>query len=226
MSLPAVFESYCAGQGTMDGKSFAKLCKDTKLLDKKFTATDVGAWRGSGEGDAGKTPGAHTPPELPDLLFAKCKTKSERRITLDQVRPLVETQFGKCAWNTQLNPPTRTSRQFRTALAEIAKKKGVDPSAVEEQVAVSGGPILTGTQADAVKWHDDKSTYTGVYAKGGPTNVDKVPRPLLPLPVRIRLACAHPPPQNLPVKTPVQDKVADLSQLANRGEADVRGRNL
>ena len=23
-----------------------------------------------------------------------------------------------------------------------------------------------------MKFHDDKSTYTGVYAKGGPTNVD------------------------------------------------------
>lgn len=31
----------------------------------------------------------------------------------------------------------------------------------------------TGTVADAVKFHDDKSLYTGVYAAGGPTNVDK-----------------------------------------------------
>ena len=41
----------------MDGKSWAKLCKDTKLIDKKMTATDV------------------------DLIFAKSKDKSERRIT-------------------------------------------------------------------------------------------------------------------------------------------------
>lgn len=43
----------------MDGKSFAKMCKDTKLIDKKMTATDV------------------------DLIFAKSKTKADRRITFD-----------------------------------------------------------------------------------------------------------------------------------------------
>jgi len=41
----------------MEGKSFAKFAKDCHLLDKKFTATDV------------------------DLVFAKSKQKTERRIT-------------------------------------------------------------------------------------------------------------------------------------------------
>ena len=58
--LQEVFTSYCGTEKTLDGKSFAKLCKDTKLLDKKFTATDV------------------------DLLFAKVKDKSARRITFAQ----------------------------------------------------------------------------------------------------------------------------------------------
>ena len=40
----------------MDGKTFAKFAKDTKLLDKKLTTTDV------------------------DLAFAKVKEKSERKI--------------------------------------------------------------------------------------------------------------------------------------------------
>ena len=57
--LRQVFADYCAGQGTMDGKSFAKMCKDTKLIDKKMTATDV------------------------DLIFAKSKAKTDRRITFD-----------------------------------------------------------------------------------------------------------------------------------------------
>jgi len=43
----------------MDGKSFAKFTKDCKIIDKKFSATDV------------------------DLLFAKVKKGSERRITFD-----------------------------------------------------------------------------------------------------------------------------------------------
>ena len=36
----------------------------------------------------------------------------------------------------------------------------------------AGGPTFSGTKADAVKYHDDKSQYTGVYAKGGPSTVD------------------------------------------------------
>jgi len=44
----------------MDGKGFAKLAKDTKLLDKKLTATDV------------------------DLAFSKVKERTARRITFEQ----------------------------------------------------------------------------------------------------------------------------------------------
>lgn len=40
-------------------------------------------------------------------------------------------------------------------------------------ICAVGGPIFTGTKAEKVKWHDDKASYTGVYANGGPTNVDK-----------------------------------------------------
>jgi len=35
-----------------------------------------------------------------------------------------------------------------------------------------GGPVFTGTKAEAVKYHDDKNLYTGVYAQGGPSTVD------------------------------------------------------
>jgi p25-alpha len=38
----------------------------------------------------------------------------------------------------------------------------------------AGGPKTEGTKCDEVRLHDDKTTYTGVYAKGGPTNVDGV----------------------------------------------------
>ena len=41
----------------MDGKTFAKMAKDCKILDKKLTATDI------------------------DLIFAKVKDKTARRIT-------------------------------------------------------------------------------------------------------------------------------------------------
>lgn len=35
------------------------------------------------------------------------------------------------------------------------------------------GPILYGTKPDEVRFHDDKSTYTGVHKMGGPTTVDE-----------------------------------------------------
>ena len=44
----------------MDGKTWAKVAKDCKLIDKKLTTTDV------------------------DLIFAKSKDKAERRINLAQ----------------------------------------------------------------------------------------------------------------------------------------------
>ena len=44
----------------MDGRTFAKLAKDTKLLDKKLSITDV------------------------DLIFASVKQKAERRISYAQ----------------------------------------------------------------------------------------------------------------------------------------------
>lgn len=107
----------------MEGKSFAKIAKDCKLLDKKLTATDV------------------------DLIFAKVKDKAERRITF---------------------------AQFQKGLELFAEKKGVSPDDVIGAVLGTGGPQFAGTQADHVKFHDDKSLYTGVYAQGGPTNVDSI----------------------------------------------------
>jgi hypothetical protein len=81
-----------------------------------------------------------------DLVFTKVKDKTSKVISFEQ---------------------------FKEALKQIATKKGSDFEAVSAQVISSGGPTFTGTKADYVKFHDDKSLYTGVYAKGGPTNVDK-----------------------------------------------------
>ena len=68
-----------------------------------------------------------------------------------------------------------TFDSFLTALDACAARKGVPPETVLGLVAAlsASGPSNSGTQAQANKFHDDKSLYTGVYAKGGPT---KVPR--------------------------------------------------
>jgi len=57
-------------------------------------------------------------------------------------------------------------------VALCAEKKGVDAGALTSAILEHGGPKFSGTKADNVKFHDDKSLYTGVYAQGGPTNVD------------------------------------------------------
>ncbi|CAK0864433.1 unnamed protein product [Prorocentrum cordatum] len=106
----------------MDGKTFIKLCKDCKLVDKKLTATDV------------------------DLIFAKVAPKGQRRISFEQ---------------------------FGTALEHLATKKGTSPEDVKSSITQSSGPTLSGTQADAVRFHDDKSTYTGTHVNGGPDRVAK-----------------------------------------------------
>ena len=37
-----------------------------------------------------------------------------------------------------------------------------------EQILLCTGPIYSGTKVSKVRLHDDKSTYTGVYSRGGP----------------------------------------------------------
>ena len=39
--LMRVFLDYCGGRTTMDGRTFVKLARDTKLLNKQLTDRDV-----------------------------------------------------------------------------------------------------------------------------------------------------------------------------------------
>lgn len=81
-----------------------------------------------------------------DMIFTKIKAKGARKIT--------------CA-------------EFRSqGIPEIAKKLNKTSEEVENMI-MSSAPQANATKADAVKFHDDKSQYTGVYKAGGPTNVDR-----------------------------------------------------
>jgi len=145
--IQTIFRAFTNGSPDMDGRQFAKLAKDCKLIDKKLTATDV------------------------DLIFAKIKDKAARKINF---------------------------AQFDNGLDHFAHKKGMTKNDIIGQIESTGGPTFQGTKADYVKFHDDKSTYTGVYAKGGPTNVDIGRGPM----------------------------ISDISQLCDRTSADVRGRKI
>ncbi|AAZ10865.1 p25-alpha, putative [Trypanosoma equiperdum] len=81
-----------------------------------------------------------------DLLFNKIKAKGARKITF--------TEF-----NTR-------------ALPDIATKLKMTPEQVAE-ILTKASPASNSTKAEAVKFHDDKNLYTGVYKAGGPTNVDR-----------------------------------------------------
>lgn len=142
-SLEEVFMGFTAGAPEMDGKTFAKMSKDTKILDKKLTATDI------------------------DLIFAKVKDKTARKINYSQ---------------------------FSKGIAECAAKKGISYEDLSGKICAVGGPVFTGTKTDNVKYHDDKSLYTGVYAQGGPSTVDAG-----------------------------KGNISDISQLCDRTDANVRG---
>jgi len=146
-NIESIFRAFAGGSHELDGRQFAKLAKDCKLLDKKLTATDV------------------------DLTFAKVKDKAARKIVFSQ---------------------------FENALDHFASKKGISKGDVIKQIESSGGPTFQGTKAAYNKFHDDKSLYTGVYANGGPTNVDIGRGPM----------------------------ISDISQLCDRTSADIRGRKI
>ena len=65
-----------------------------------------------------------------------------------------------------------TFDQFKKTLELAAQKKGMIQEQLEQQIISHGDATYKGTKADYVKFHDDKTTYTGVYARGGPTTVD------------------------------------------------------
>ena len=106
----------------MDNAKFNKFCKDTKVIDRKFTSTDA------------------------DLIFSSTKGKGERKISY--------------------------SVFAGAALDAVAKRKGVSKDTLLSQIVSTRGPTSSGTHAENVALHDDKSAYTGVYSKGGPTNTD------------------------------------------------------
>ena len=115
--LKAMFNAFCTfgggAPGAMDNVKWIKCVRDSGLLSpSSFSQTEA------------------------DLVFARVKTKGERKISY---------------------------LEFRWACALCAETSGATYDAVVETV-LSGGPISTGTRAEYNKFHDDQSTYTGAYA--------------------------------------------------------------
>lgn len=80
-----------------------------------------------------------------DLIFAKVKQKGAKTIN---------------------------AAEFEQAIQLIAEKKKMGFQELVAQLSQAGGPVYTGTKAEANRFHDDKSLYTGVHANGGPSTKD------------------------------------------------------
>mmetsp|Transcript_13794 Transcript_13794/g.24016 ORF Transcript_13794/g.24016 Transcript_13794/m.24016 type:complete len:508 (+) Transcript_13794:54-1577(+) len=72
-----------------------------------------------------------------DIIFAKVVPKGKRRMDFEM---------------------------FKNACRHISKKRECTTGHLQKIIAESDGPHLHGTQADAVRFHDDKSLYTGSHS--------------------------------------------------------------
>jgi hypothetical protein len=81
----------------------------------------------------------------------------------------IDVIFAKYAKQRRLDFGT-----FQDALVEVSLKKNVDGETLVENLLnrTREGPSIKGTAASPSRFHDDKSTYTGVYKAGGPTIID------------------------------------------------------
>lgn len=62
---------------------------------------------------------------------------------------------------------------FLTLLQNVSSQKKIPYEELMRRIATCTGPAMHGTTvAESVRLHDDKSTYTGVYANGGPATVE------------------------------------------------------
>ncbi|OEH76676.1 p25-alpha family protein [Cyclospora cayetanensis] len=138
-----------------------------------------------------------------DLIFTKCKTKSieaRERVLFAYARVLAFVQGSV----------RLTFSEFEEAMDLVAKKKN---QTLEELLAGMGGvkgPEFKGTPMDAVRFYDDKSTFTGVHAHGGPSTCDRKGR-----------GTFSDPAPNQPTGT---TKIT-LADMCDRSTPDVRGVN-
>eukprot|EP00887_Chlorella_sp_A99_P002351 scaffold10.g2351.t1 len=108
--------------------------------------------------------------EMDSKQFAKlCREADLMSRKLDSTA--VDLVFTKCRGSSR----KLKFAQFLAAVQQLAARKGVEPADVAAQLAVCPGPQLHGTcMPESVRLHDDTSTYTGVYARGGPVVNDHI----------------------------------------------------
>lgn len=66
-----------------------------------------------------------------------------------------------CLWYVTNRSTMVVCAEYQAALKLVAEKKGIEFDALVSKILAAGGPGSSGTKADNVKFHDDKSLYTG-----------------------------------------------------------------
>jgi hypothetical protein len=113
--------------------------------------------------------------------------------------------------------------QFRhIAMPMVAATRGSGLTKIMKHICKNGGgPVFKGTQAERVRHHDDKSLYTGVYGRGGPTNAhDQVAIPYL-YTNSSDFCNAH-----LTWQLELGSAVSGFKSMMDRSGYDVRGRKV
>lgn len=181
--LKAAFEAF-ANFGTrqptteIDGAKFAKLCKECKLLDKAFTATVL---RSPACDQTCHKLSRHA--RFP-RSFDSCKAASniplragcgsdllQGTVLLFVLAPIDEDDLSAnnpmLTKLSSLQVKAKAARkigfkEFQAAVEMIAEKKKISVEDLTAKIVAAGGPASNSTKAEACKFHDDKSLYTGV----------------------------------------------------------------
>ncbi|GLI61203.1 hypothetical protein VaNZ11_003495 [Volvox africanus] len=118
--------------------------------------------------------------DMDNKNFSKCmkdaKVMDGRCITATEV-DLTFMKLGLLLFrNAQVKAKSERTisfAQFCNALDHFAQKKGISRADLEQRIAAVK-PTSNATQAQAVKFYDDKKLFTGVHKNGGPTTIDKM----------------------------------------------------
>lgn len=93
------------------------------------------------------------------LLKKNCFTSTDCDLTFEKAKKHQGTTSKEISFVT--------FRKFVVPI--IAEKRGESEAKLIAKLARAEGPVLHGTQAEAVRFHDDQSTFTGSHAQGGPS---------------------------------------------------------
>jgi len=149
-------------------KTMGKVVLETKSAPKTTKASAPAAAPASGleEVFLNYTKGSK---EMDGKMFSKLATGSNL-ITKKVSRTEIDIIFSKIKGDPKVRKIGLD--KLEAGLEMIAEKQGCSSEDVMNKVLASGGPTYQGTAMEANRLYDDKSNYSGVHGKGGPSVVD------------------------------------------------------